>query len=566
MSLVAQSFQPKHPPSPQSLVLADQDLLALIFSAFLPEDPTALPRGDVTTRRKNLRDIALTCKSFKTPALDRLWTYLDSFLPLIKLLPDLTVIDGQYYFSGTLAEEGTFCTYAGKLRCLQVGYPNAAAQALSIAPSLSHLITQQLGGELLFPSLRLVMVHPSMQETSDTNFASQLPWILSSSIETAIFCGSGISRPLFADFCFPLVQKHLSRLVCLSLRAVEGAAPPLSVLEAVMDMDNLESLELQLPAIAMPLQQIIDDKKEPVLRNLRSLSLDLHCNSAFVQPPINDFFPKTLFPLLTDFKFVSCSGTSVCPCMPPLLRSKITCLTLSLSSHVASELAFKEVASSLANVSSLTKLQLVEKAGRKISIQEARSLAPLLSLSLQELHINLTSIAWPLGTASSFMMSALMGRPQRPLLDIRSLTLPAYLDGHPFILSNLSEIAKGLPMLEHLTLGLESRTQIESGWFKWGLFPEISGLLHHWKTCRSPSPSRLRHLSIYEQKPLNEFDNHQYNDLAQLLDLIFPHLVSITPYHEEDREAPYWKEHWWFIEHLRKMYKRLRWLETAGSK
>jgi hypothetical protein len=83
-------------PGPRTLVLSDQDLLALVFSNFLPDDPLVLPRAEIVNGRKQLRNIALTCKAFKNPALDRLWIYLDSLLPLIKVLPNLKVLHGQY--------------------------------------------------------------------------------------------------------------------------------------------------------------------------------------------------------------------------------------------------------------------------------------------------------------------------------------------------------------------------------------------------------------------------------------------------------------------------------------
>lgn len=85
-------------PCSRSIVLADQDLLAIVFRSILPDDPAAagLPRHEVVRGRRQLRDAALTCKSFKDPALDRLWMSLDSLLPLIKTLPKVTVIDGVH--------------------------------------------------------------------------------------------------------------------------------------------------------------------------------------------------------------------------------------------------------------------------------------------------------------------------------------------------------------------------------------------------------------------------------------------------------------------------------------
>jgi hypothetical protein len=83
-------------PCSRSIVLADQDLLAIVFTNILPNDPADLPRCEIVQGRKQLRDAALTCKSFKDPALDRLWMSLDSLLPLIKTLPNVIVIDGVH--------------------------------------------------------------------------------------------------------------------------------------------------------------------------------------------------------------------------------------------------------------------------------------------------------------------------------------------------------------------------------------------------------------------------------------------------------------------------------------
>lgn len=53
-------------------------------------------KEQVSEKRRQLRDLATTCKNFKDPAVEILWTKLDSLVPLIKLLPGLTVIDNTY--------------------------------------------------------------------------------------------------------------------------------------------------------------------------------------------------------------------------------------------------------------------------------------------------------------------------------------------------------------------------------------------------------------------------------------------------------------------------------------
>lgn len=46
--------------------------------------------------RMELRKLATVCKSFKDPALDLLWSCLDSLLPLIRVLPNLKMIENAY--------------------------------------------------------------------------------------------------------------------------------------------------------------------------------------------------------------------------------------------------------------------------------------------------------------------------------------------------------------------------------------------------------------------------------------------------------------------------------------
>jgi len=54
------------------------------------------PPDDVLTSKTNLLRLALTCKAFIEPALDRLWRSLDCLFPLLKILPAFSQSDGTY--------------------------------------------------------------------------------------------------------------------------------------------------------------------------------------------------------------------------------------------------------------------------------------------------------------------------------------------------------------------------------------------------------------------------------------------------------------------------------------
>jgi len=51
---------------------------------------------DVSLSRRDLLSVALTCKAFVEPALNRLWRSLDSLFPLLKILPAFVQSDGTY--------------------------------------------------------------------------------------------------------------------------------------------------------------------------------------------------------------------------------------------------------------------------------------------------------------------------------------------------------------------------------------------------------------------------------------------------------------------------------------
>lgn len=73
-------------PSFKAEVLESYELLSVVFINFDPEEP-----GE----RRSLLSSARVCRAFKRPALDLLWSKLPSFIPILKLLPQLGNCDGQ---------------------------------------------------------------------------------------------------------------------------------------------------------------------------------------------------------------------------------------------------------------------------------------------------------------------------------------------------------------------------------------------------------------------------------------------------------------------------------------
>jgi hypothetical protein len=223
---------------------------------------------------------------------------------------------------------------------------------------------------------------------------------------------------------------------------------------------------------------------------------------------------------------------------------------------------FKTLAETLEKIPSLKRIDLTETAGQVCTVSRAAALTPLLRLPLVEFRVDFTNVNWNQDAVTPLINSAFTHRP--PASTLLSLGLPWKSTGsYSSSLWCLSYTAEKAPGLKELSLGLQSNSNSStSGWTR-PRFATIQSLLAHWKAA-SPSKSQLRYLAISEQKQLSQFNAEQYNDIAQLLDLMFPSLVSVGPYSEADRTAPYWKDHWWFIEHLRKMYKELRVLRRSN--
>jgi len=88
-----------HPPTtlakpPRLPFHSNPDILDEVCE-YLAYDYDSVPE-DIFTCKRNLLRLALTCKAFLEPALDRLWRSLDCLFPLLKILPAFVQSDGTY--------------------------------------------------------------------------------------------------------------------------------------------------------------------------------------------------------------------------------------------------------------------------------------------------------------------------------------------------------------------------------------------------------------------------------------------------------------------------------------
>ncbi|KAF8902394.1 hypothetical protein CPB84DRAFT_862119 [Gymnopilus junonius] len=147
--------------SARSQVLANEDLLDLIFSYFDPAFFEDILTMDSTTKSA-LLSVCLTCKSFYTPALDLLWRVMNSIIPIFKLIPAFTKVNDTYTLSGVINQYhiARLEMHTRKIRCLHLKTPHDAIPShilfrfthlrkFSLFPALTRLHIPSLAVEYL---------------------------------------------------------------------------------------------------------------------------------------------------------------------------------------------------------------------------------------------------------------------------------------------------------------------------------------------------------------------------------------------------------------------------------
>ncbi|KAM5545009.1 hypothetical protein V8D89_001120 [Ganoderma adspersum] len=102
------------------------------------------------TCRSARLSLALSCRAFLDPSLNRLWRNLDDIQPLLMLLPNYQRRDSTYHLTGEISSAAwaRLGTYATRVRTISVW------QDASIDPSVWQTILKKSQGTVLLPNLR----------------------------------------------------------------------------------------------------------------------------------------------------------------------------------------------------------------------------------------------------------------------------------------------------------------------------------------------------------------------------------------------------------------------------
>lgn len=189
---------------------------------------------------------ARCCKAWKDPALDFIWVRLPSAEPLLRLLPAVSYVNGEYTLSGSISlpQMENFNSYAS--RVVHIEHRNG----VKIHPNVTSLM---LNGKHEIP-FRICAL-PNLRTARVSSTASR------ALVETLIYCeklreldldfGFKTKSPLLDDHIYECLSGVIRRSVDLRKLRVRGLAS--SRFDALISsMSRLEVLSLRLGKSLMP--------------------------------------------------------------------------------------------------------------------------------------------------------------------------------------------------------------------------------------------------------------------------------------------------------------------------
>jgi hypothetical protein len=547
-----------------------------------------LQKSELREGRMRLRDLALTCKAFKDPALNCLWTFMDSLIPLVKILPNLHILDNTYvsfihlsppyfsnfsypskqYFHGTLPNDSAFRQYAPKIRILDLrpppaSQPNPPQEPIAISAQLLVYLMRELEGHLIFPGLKKVEIR-HFASSGGLDVFSVLPLMCSSSVHSVALLGNAFSSPLFRNCCLPAMSHRLGSLKYLLIKFTNRNAAS-NLCDPILRLTTLENLQLEFSkAEGIPPNMIL--RLARTLTKLTTLVLDIHFSNHHVS---DESFRLGETELGLSLNLNSVVVTSrlpdrVCPCIPQFLLARTTKFIWKLPNRttITDPASFAPVIESLSKMTTLQFIKVHTNDGGSMNV--ATVLPFLLQLSLQGLTIELP------------ILSA--GPPLRPLIE--AAFTGRLSDSRPATLKRLNlahavQVADGVRLNDGITLeciSQVSQNAIGLEHLSAALRPSFTSStpggvsLQDWVTALRGVPRStctLQTMVICDGRDASigtPFE--EASSIAQILDLLFPRLVSIKPY-QDDTSQVYWTQRWAYIENLRLSYKAAR---TAANR
>ncbi|KAH6902043.1 hypothetical protein BKA70DRAFT_1435637 [Coprinopsis sp. MPI-PUGE-AT-0042] len=496
--------------------------------------------------RKQLYRFSLVCTSFKGPALRQLWEILDSYVPLLNLLPNQEEFHGELHFCGRLAGSA-FDEYANRVRVLRLVASGNYGRKLS--GQLFSRLAKELAGSPLLPNLRCVTIH-----ALDTVATTLIPLLFHSNLHSLEYNPQGTDATQLHHFVFPSLKDYCWNLRKLTITINDTTSVfPSLILGSVFGLKRLKHLEIRALSTAFGPNDLA--KLGVNCPELTTLHLDIsfdHARGCCVTTEASvDIFPNLEHLHLTvrnaSTYHVTNYSIALCSSWPTYFIAKLTSLTAILSPTFYS---YERLVGTLSQTSRFRRLEFTD------DIEEPGHIFP--ADIVQAFPIpTLSEVIWDVGTlttpSSSRNFTALQEIVEAGFIsascprNLRILVLPFQMP-HPFSMKTLRYIADNAIGLESLSICIDSSLELHLN-EPMGPTDAATNLVSH---------STLRHLRICDQRQSGTFHPTEYRYLAEYLDTIFPNLESLSVHKDSRGDGGFHKDHWDFIEYLRRELKTIR--------
>ncbi|KAH6901874.1 hypothetical protein BKA70DRAFT_1307686 [Coprinopsis sp. MPI-PUGE-AT-0042] len=514
--------------SPIFEVIYNPDILDTIFLYF---DNTN------SNGRNQLYRFSLVCKSFKGPALRQLWEILDSYIPLLNLLPRLEEFNNEYHFYGKLAGSA-FDEYANRVRGLQL--VAAGDYGSKFSGQVFSRLAKELNGSPLLPGLRRATIY-----ALDAVATTLIPLLFHPHLQSLEYNPQEGHATQLHHFVFPSLQDCCSDLRKLTITIDDSASAfPILILDSVFGLKRLKHLEIR--ALSMAFSPADLAKLGANCPDLTTLHLDI----SFDHPsphgcPAAPVISAEGFPNLEHFHLTARNASTyhvdanydigLCSSWPKSLMAKITSLTVIASTSFYS---YESLVGALRQGSRFRRLEISESVWMPSNIYPADIVQTLPIPTLAEVVWDVSTLTTP---SSSQNLMALQEIVEAGFTSascpkgLRSLVLPIAMR-YPFSLKSLRYIADNAVGLESLSICIDSSPELE----------DPVGPIHG--NANPVSHSTLRHLRICDQRTSDTFHPTEYRYLAEYLDAIFPNLESLGVHKDSRGDGGFYKDHWDSIE------------------
>ncbi|KAJ2929308.1 hypothetical protein H1R20_g7786, partial [Candolleomyces eurysporus] len=526
---------------PVKEVLSNYTLLTRIFSNIIPFDDRDANRAAIAAGRKRLLAIARVCSTFRDPALDCLWKCLGSLVPLLLLIDGVSLVDGVYNIADIQADQlgPSFFKCAERVQTLEISERMAIVHKdAPIDPNIYLLLSQQLGGAPLLPSLESIVLS---LPTSPSSTTLPLPMILPCSSLHAVEVQGPILETEWCHNVFlqTLASRASNSLKRLVLKHDKTQVPFGGLWDTVLKLTALEALSICLPESRLnppsgSLWLLLNR-----LTHLSSLNLEISdltdsalgrlTRSPSSGPPGTSKYVSSLqhLSLLEDVRASYLSGSHASQLLVPVVVRSLTSVTLTSNRSDPWE-KLEYVGDALGKCTDLRRVVLQStKPGTKV--YSSAILQFLDRVHPDEFVVNIDELYSYGGVTPDFfgrlldklgvgvVQSKKQGADrQGPQRLVHSLILPPNWGGYSIDLKSLARIAQKAPTLRRIGIPITSDLHpttyqhitefVSSG----PLGPESSNLLHL-ELCDARDPECPGRISPY-----------QYQIIAQYIDKLFP--------------------------------------------